>query len=68
MAEPLRASLDPARPALATLGSRASLDASLVYTDYRAPRAASLAGAAAFAACVEGGIRLRLRWDGGLPR
>jgi len=55
--------LDLPRP---LLGARAFLDAELVYTDYRAAPtapAAALVGAAAFAACVEATIALRLRWE-----
>ena len=50
------------------LGARMSVDAELVYTDYRlgmgkgGAAAASLSGAAAFAAGVEATLGLRLRW------
>jgi hypothetical protein len=51
------------------LRARMTVDAELVYTDYRLTRAAAaatapLSGVAAFAAGVEGSLYLRLRWDG----
>jgi len=51
------------------LSAQALLDAELVYTDYRlqggpaGSAATSLSGAAAFAAGVEAGLAMRLRWS-----